>query len=103
MNSASVDLARAETYNSVRKYEASCPVMRLTPTEFKALPEYSASVPTGVVLGKTWRRLNGAHDPYFLSIGGQPRWLIGRYEVSEKGDKFCQIIYYRPIISIKAA
>ncbi len=44
------------------------------------LPEYSATNPTGVTVGKTWRRLNGAHDEVFKRLGGRPRWVICRYE-----------------------
>jgi len=36
------------------------PRMVLTAAEFKALPEYSCSIPTGVVFGKMWKRHDGA-------------------------------------------
>ena len=48
------------------------PKLRLSPWEFGALPEYSASYPTGTVPGKRWKRLDGSHDHYFLARGGNP-------------------------------
>jgi hypothetical protein len=49
---------------------AALPISRLTPTEVKKLPDYSISVPTGVIIGKCWKRnLNfwqDGRDPEFM-------------------------------------
>ncbi|HVI00898.1 MAG TPA: hypothetical protein VM869_19410 [Enhygromyxa sp.] len=39
----------------------------LTNYEFRRLPEYSLTVPTGVTIGRRWRRCDG------------DRWLLGEY------------------------
>jgi hypothetical protein len=46
---------------------------------FEALPEYSATKPTGVYEGKMWRRHDGAFDQRFLAGGGKPEWLLCWY------------------------
>jgi hypothetical protein len=53
----------------------------LTLEEFKALPDYSCSVPTGVVVGKRWKR----HQPYvrrgacLADEHNCGHWLLGEY------------------------
>jgi len=39
-----------------------------------ALPEYSCSVPTGVTIGKKWRR-----NVNFGKPDTEPEWIIGEY------------------------
>ena len=64
----------------------NAPVARtkLTLAEFRALPEYSCSVPTGTEIGKRWKR----RIPYH----GEPcEWFLGEYvepdaEQKEKGQ-----------------
>lgn len=55
-------------------------VIVLPEPEFRALPEYSCSVPSGVVVGKRWRR----HEPYRRAPtcdgrGDCGHWLLGEY------------------------
>lgn len=56
---------------------------------FDALPEYSASKPTGCYPGKMWKRHDGAHDYAFIARGGKPEWLLCWYGESEKGPGWC--------------
>lgn len=71
----------------------------LTRAEFDALPEYSASLPTGTTVGKRWKRLNGVHDYEFMASGGEPVWMIG--EFVEIGDPTAVgINWYIPIIAV---
>ena len=58
---------------------ANFPILRLTASEFAALPDYSCSLPTGTTIGKRWRRLDGSHDRRFIASGGKPRWIVGEY------------------------
>jgi hypothetical protein len=94
------------------------PPMQITLQEMQALPEYSVSNPTGVIVGKRWRRLNGAFDSTFRKSGGVPRWIICQYESAE--DEFrnvptkdhrgwerermqmANIARYRPVIRVPA-
>lgn len=78
--------------------------MRMFPEEFRQLPEYSATMPTGTTPGKLWKRLDGDFDREFKAAGGQPRWIIGQY------DPFCpddattiKTFWYRPVIKLRAA
>lgn len=61
-----------------------------------SLPEYSATIPTGVTPGKQWRRHDGAYDPTV----DDPLWLIGEY--GPEVDGYCSIIYKRPTVRVKA-
>lgn len=70
------------------------PTERIKARVFFALPEYSATIPTGVTIGKRWRCLVGAHDPYFR---GKPRWVIREF-VAVENPKMAGIAQYRPII-----
>lgn len=80
------------------------PALRITAREFRALPEYSCSLPTGTTPGKRWKRLDGAHDRNFLAAGGKPHWMIGEYDPAcPPGAKIIKIFWYRPIIQILAA
>jgi hypothetical protein len=103
------------------------PPMLITLVEMKRLPEYSASIPTGVVVGKRWRRHNGAHDVSFLEAGGIARWVICQYEEApddfrnvlnpdgtpgpvggrwagyiRKRVQMCKTVTYRPVIRVAA-
>lgn len=42
------------------------------PEDFQALPDYSASIPTGTTIGKRWKRRKDYHDE---SKG----WRLGEY------------------------
>lgn len=84
---------------------ASINVSRLSWREFKALPEYSLSNPTGVVVGKRWRRNQALTSRALLCknriecVGGvaflgskcdvcirqRPRWWMGEYVLMESG------------------
>lgn len=93
------------------------PVLRLTPPEFRALLEYSGSLPTGTTPGKRWKRLDGVHDIAFIRRGGKPRWMIGEFDpkaptpaeieaMKKRGEKppaTIGINWYRPVICLRAA
>jgi hypothetical protein len=57
--------------------------------DFDSLPEYSCSIPTGVFIGKIWKR----REPY---IAEPTHWFLGEYvEVEDKnmaGVKFREIL-----------
>lgn len=88
---------------------ANLPRLPITFQAMEELPEYSCTVPTGVAVGKMWRRLDGSFDQDFLSAGGNPIWLIGRYEEApaqfdqrkNKMVEMCKTVFYRPIIRVK--
>lgn len=42
--------------------------------ELRRLPEYSCTTPTGVIIGKRWRR-----DTHAYRDRLEPEWLIGEY------------------------
>lgn len=73
----------------------------MTCAEFKALPEYSATIPTGTTIGKRWRRLDGAHDHVAKAAGHKPRWIIGEYTEHADPTKV-GIKWWRPIIVVPA-
>lgn len=98
-------------------YWRSLPPLRITFHEAEELYEYSATNPTGVVVGKRWRRYNGSFDEKFIRAGGKPRWVICQYEEAPSEQlmryaaktnsrtlqwvKLCKITY-RPVIRVKA-
>ena len=55
------------------------PVLPLTQGEFDALLEYSASLPTGVIIGKRWKRYvrRLKEDP--AQVADLLNWRIGKY------------------------
>jgi hypothetical protein len=78
---------------------AKLPELRMSYVEFKALPEYSATHPTGTTIGKRWRRHDGAHDPIFRQRGGIPIWYVLEY-VAHPDPKLVGIKTYRPVIRV---
>lgn len=88
--------------------------------QIMALPEYSCTVPTGVRIGKKWRRHDGSFDRDFMARGGKPVWLIGSYEEApsewrtthqidpetnqykRKLTEMCKTCWYRPVVRVKA-
>jgi hypothetical protein len=58
---------------------------------FDRLAEYSTSVPSGVYVGKMWKRHDGAFDRAFLAQGGKPTWLLCWYGPSARGQEFCSV------------
>lgn len=74
------------------------PVMRIKARDFFKLPEYSATIPTGVTIGKRWRCLLGSHDFDFRKRGGKPRWIIREYVKDEKDSTMAVVKQYRPVI-----
>lgn len=77
------------------------PILKLTLREFEELPEYSATYPTGVIIGKRWKRLDGLYDAEFKRAGGRPRWVIGEY-VEVAGDKTkARYKWWKPVIIIR--
>lgn len=82
-------------------YHSDLPKLYLTLQEAQALPEYSASLPTGTTIGKRWRRHDGVFDQDFLLRGGTPVWMIGEYiEINTPGR--VGIKWYRLCIKVKA-
>lgn len=70
--------------------------IHLTREEFGALPEYSASLPTGTTPGKRWRRHDGAFD----HACKQPQWLIGEYGAVSADGRSIAIHWYIPVMVI---
>jgi len=63
---------------------AAYPVVELTKAELDALPEYSCTEPTGVVMGKRWK-----HNVHFGKRNGQPpAWLMGEYSQGSRPDTY---------------
>jgi hypothetical protein len=58
--------------------------------EFDALDEYSCSEPTGVVIGKMWKR----GEPY---VGQRTNWFLGSYEANP-ADATTALVRYRRIL-----
>lgn len=75
------------------------PPLRLTRAEFDALPEYSATLPTGTTPGKRWRRHDGAHDPSC----NKPVWMVGEYDPEDDGKgSTIKVNWYIPVIDLTA-
>lgn len=72
-----------EAYPEEAVYDDTHALMRTS--TFRALPEYSCSVPTGVYPGKTWRRHDEAGD-----------W-VGRYDDNHDGVT-CSTRFRRPLL-----
>jgi hypothetical protein len=73
------------------------PVLPLTDREMDALPEYSASIPTGKTLGKRWRR--GVRQ----AAAASPRWVVGEYAALSPEDQVrwpdeIAILWYLPVV-----
>lgn len=85
------------------RWPYTLPTIRMTVREFEALPEYSASLPTGTTPGKRWRREYGAYDRAFIARGGKPMWVVGEYDRNCPTDaKTIKVFWYRPIFRVKA-
>lgn len=76
----------------------------LTTKEFEALPEYSASIPTGVVVGKQWRGTSNANlpvplwqegKPSWRSVERNPQWWRGEYVESHESLRLANIEWKR--------
>lgn len=52
------------------------PPLHLTLSEFEALDDYSATLPTGAKPGRRWKRHDGAYDPACTT----PVWIVGEYQ-----------------------
>lgn len=70
----------------------------LTQDQFDRLPEYSASIPSGVYPGKAWKRNDGAFDEAFRAAGGKLRWLLGWYGETDDPEK-CSINWREVLIA----
>lgn len=83
------DVATAQTMTRAQLAErtAHLPPYRLTCGEFKALLEYSASVPTALPLGKTWK----SQDRF-------GRWVIHKVTQSNPGENGVIISAFRPVV-----
>lgn len=77
------------------------PVLEMTRQEFERLPEYSTSIPTGVTIGKRWRRciLPGHLSGFQGAAADIQHWRIGEYSresVTHPGE--VDITWYFPQI-----
>jgi hypothetical protein len=59
----------------------------MTPAAFAELKEYSASIPSGVYVGKMWKRHDGVYDPRCKPA--DYRWLLCWFGESERGPDYC--------------
>lgn len=85
--------------NAAHEYYASLPPYHLTKAEFEALPEYSATLPTGTTPGKMWKRHDGAHDPSCK----EPFWILGQYDPEDDGKgPNIKINWYVPVLKLDA-
>lgn len=108
-------MANINTYEELRKFP---PMYFNSVSEIEKLYEYSCTMPTGVTVGKRWRRHDGSFDRDFMTKGGKPRWLIGRYEEAPDGPirapdpegkvawvwktvAMCKTVWYRPVVRVK--
>lgn len=66
----------------------------MTEATFKALSEYSATIPTGVYPGKMWRRHDGAQD---FKSKRPPVWMLCWY--GDVKDNACQI-HFREVLLV---
>lgn len=75
------------------------PRLRLTESEFRALLDYSGSLPTGTTIGKRWKRLDGVYDREWVRRGGKPAWMVGEY-YDIGSETQIGIRWYRPVIML---
>lgn len=75
---------------------ARLPVVHIEPRALKELPEYSMSTPTGVVIGKRWKRN--------AMIGVQMRfgrceslWEVCEYMQDPRDDGYALVVVSRPV------
>lgn len=73
------------------QYAESLQEEKISQRTFESLPEYSCSVPTGVVPGKVWK----CNLSYYSHI--EPVWIIREYVVS--GADHCRIEDRRPVLT----
>lgn len=72
--------------------------LHLTKAEFDALDEYSATLPTGTVAGKRWKRHDGVYDPACK----KPVWLVGEYVALFGRDDCIMVKWYMPVPRLDA-
>lgn len=70
----------------------------MTEAIFKALPEYSTTIPSGVYPGKMWRRHDGAHD---FKRKTPSVWMLCWY--GEERDGKCEIHFREVLLADSAA
>jgi hypothetical protein len=68
----------------------------MSKSAFDKLPEYSATMPTGVYVGKMWKRHDGVYDSAFRASGGVPDWKLVWY--GPVVDKKCAVLFRSIII-----
>lgn len=67
-------------------------VAMITRKAFDLLPEYSSTLPTGVFIGKVWKRNMNWREAV------EPDWVLGRYEKHPTDSTQCLIVWYEPYI-----
>ncbi len=78
------------------------PPLLISKADFDALPEYSATLPTGTTPGKRWKRHDGVFDQEFRQAGGEPFWLIGEFGTIDEAAGTIAINWYIPVPDIRA-
>lgn len=63
---------------------------------FDGLAEYSSSIPSGVYVGKMWKRHQGIFNETFLAKGGKPVWQL--FWFGEHPDVDMVSVHFREII-----
>lgn len=66
--------------------------------DFDGLLEYSCSIPTGVVIGKRWKR----REPYRLDDPRPAAWWLGEYAQLDGDPQGTCRILWREIIELAA-
>lgn len=74
-------------------------IVLLTKREFDALAEYSCTVPTGVVVGKKWKR----REPYRTDNDIPPTWYLGEYVEDQEWKGMVGIKWARIIVKPEPA
>jgi hypothetical protein len=73
---------------------------RLSFDEFKKLPTYSSTVPTGICIGKVWKRgpervpVGWKHSSFLV----EGHWWLGRMEEDPDSDEHVLIRFYPLIV-----
>ncbi|UQN10311.1 nucleoside 2-deoxyribosyltransferase domain-containing protein [Deinococcus sp. QL22] len=80
------------------------PVLVVTPQEFKALLEYSHTIPTGKVIGKRWKAYQRKYKNDPAEVADLNNWAIGEYtRESETHPGMIDMTWYAPEYSAEAS
>lgn len=75
---------------------AQLPVMHIEPRALKELPEYSTTTPTGVVIGKRWKRnaMVGVQMRFGRTV---PLWEVCEYMQDPRDEGYALVVAHRPV------